>query len=841
MPPPCYKQQSVSLEFFLGPERTFLKSKIIFAPNYGKPTDLVLQGDNIQLNNLKIDGRKIPLECLTFRKQELIIPKKFFGLRDFQVEMENVLSPTTNKSLEGLYLSEGIFVTQCEPEGFRKICYSLDRPDVLSIYSVRIHGSYAHLLSNGNQITVKKNYSEWHDPFPKPSYLFALVAGDLIFDEASFTTSSGKVVSLKVFHKKEHVGKTKHALNCIKRAMAWDQIAYGREYDLDVFNIVAVDDFNAGAMENKGLNIFNSKYILYDENLSTDSDYAQIEAIIAHEYFHNWTGNRVTCRDWFQLCLKEGLTVLREQEYVEDHLEKEVSRINQIDFLIKHQFKEDAGPLSHSARPKKYLEINNFYTATVYEKSAEIIRMLKTIIGREKFLEGMNQFFKNQDGCASTLEDFKEAFESVLNENLDKFFKWFHEPGTPKLVVSEKYTGKNYKVTFRQEKPTRPGKYSNKIMPITYKILSSKGRFLQPKKTLVLNRKTCSIELKNQNEKPAISLLNSLSAPVLIEFKQSVDDMLSILEFETDFTSVWTAKKNLDYVALEKIDSEQSDIENIISRTYKILRDKLDTPSLLAKLTELPTDNEYFFKLLETRIPDPEAIRINLLKYGALYKKYFEEFSISYFKNFTHHKLYLRKNSYYQERALACALIFLNKETDLLDDFVDIIFNDTDNMSLKISCLISYIVKKDEKENIKKFYSKYGTDKALLNKWFAMQIQYSTPRLALDRLHELTNHRDFNMFNPNNFNSLIGTFAKRNFHAFHQKNGSGYMAIAEWIRRIDTENPQIAASTTKAFEQIKFLPHIYRETAKDALNTLPKDDNLSRATSEILYKIKTFL
>ena len=295
--------------------------------------------------------------------------------------MENVLSPTTNKSLEGLYLSDGIFVTQCEPEGFRKICYSLDRPDVLSTYNVRIHGSYTHLLSNGNPLTVSKNYSEWFDPFAKPSYLFALVAGDLIFDEGSFTTSSGRVVTLKVFHKKEHIGKAKHALNCIKKAMAWDQIAYGREYDLDVFNIVAIDDFNAGAMENKGLNIFNSKYILYDENLSTDEDYAHIEAIIAHEYFHNWTGNRVTCRDWFQLCLKEGLTVLREQEYVEDQLEKEVSRINQIDFLIKYQFKEDAGPLSHAPRPSKYLEINNFYTATVYEKSAEIVRMLKTIIG----------------------------------------------------------------------------------------------------------------------------------------------------------------------------------------------------------------------------------------------------------------------------------------------------------------------------------------------------------------------------------------------------------------------------------------------------------------------------
>ena len=839
--PPFFRQHSVSLEFFLDPEKTIVRSNIVFAPNCGEPTDLKLQGENIQLSYLKIGDKKIELKCLTFGQHDLIIPKKFLSSGDFEVEMENVLSPETNKSLEGLYLSEGIFVTQCEPEGFRKICYSLDRPDVLSTYRVRIHGSYAHLLSNGNPITITKNYSEWHDPFPKPSYLFALVAGDLIFHEGTFTTSSGNLVTLKIFHKKEHLGKAKHALNCIKKAMAWDEINYGREYDLDVFNIVAIDDFNAGAMENKGLNIFNSKYILYDESLSTDADYALIEAIIAHEYFHNWTGNRVTCRDWFQLCLKEGLTVFREQEYVQDQLEKEVSRINQTDFLIKQQFKEDAGPLSHSVRPTKYVEINNFYTATVYEKSAEIIRMLKTIIGRKKFLEGMDQFFKNQDGRACTLEDFQEAFELVLNKNLDQFFKWFHEPGTPKLVVSEKYIGKNYKVTFKQEKPMKPGKYSNKVMPITYKILNSKGLFLQRKKTLVIDRKTSSIELKNQNEKPVISLLNSFSAPVLVEFKQPIDDLFSILEFETDFTSIWMAKKKLDYIALEKIASSKSDVENVISRTYETLVKKVDNPSLLAKLLELPSDNEYFSKLLETDIPEPKSIEINRRKYETFYKKYFKEFSISYFENFIRQKLYLRKNSDYQKRMLTCALIFLNKDTNFLNDFINIIFNNSDNMTLKVSCLITYIVKKDEEENVNKFYQEYGKDKALLNKWFAMQIQYSTPKLALDRLDELTNHGDFNMFNPNNFNSLVGTFAKRNFHAFHQRNGKGYNVIAEWIKKIDVENPQLAASTTKAFEQIRFLPHIYREKAKAALNTLPNDENLSRDTSEILHKIRAFL
>ena len=839
--PPIYKQQSVSLEFFLDPEKTILKSKIQFSRDNGIPTDLVLQGENIQLSYLKIDGKNIGLDHLTFGEHTIVIPKKFLGPRDFQVEMENILDPSTNKTLEGLYLSEGIFVTQCEPEGFRKICYSLDRPDVLSTYTVRIHGSYAHMLSNGNPITISNNYSEWRDPFPKPSYLFALVAGDLIFDEETFTTLSGKLVKIKIFYQKEHVGKAKHALICIKKAMAWDEINYGREYDLDVFNIVAVDDFNAGAMENKGLNIFNSKYILCDDETSTDSDFALTEAIIAHEYFHNWTGNRVTCRDWFQLCLKEGLTVFREQEYMEDQLEKEISRINQTDFLIKNQFKEDAGPLSHSARPTKYFEINNFYTATVYEKSAEIIRMLKKILGREKFLEGMDQFFKNQDGCACTLEDFQKDFELVLGKNLEKFFKWFHEPGTPKLVVSEKFVGKNYKVTFRQEKPINHQKYSNKVIPITYKILNSKGQFIEPEKTLVLDKKTSSIELKNLNEKPVISLLNSFSAPVIVKFKQSIDDLFAILEFETDFTSMWMTKKKLDYIVLEKIASDQPIVENIISRVYEILINKMDKRSLLAKLLEPLNDNEYFSRLLETTTPDPYAMQTELRKFEDLYKECFKEFSITYFKSFIHNRQYLRENSNYQERQLACALIFLNRGTNFLDDFLDIIFNTSNNMSLKASCLINYIGRNDKKENVKKFYLQYGKNKALLNKWFATQIQYSTPKLALDRLRELTTHSDFNMYNPNNFNSVIGTFAKRNFHAFHQKDGYGYKEIADWIKKIDPENPQIAASTTKAFEQIKFLPNIYRAKAKATLKALSNGNNLSKDTSEILNKIKASL
>jgi aminopeptidase N len=409
------------------------------------------------------------------------------------------------------------------------------------------------------------------------------------------------------------------------------------------------------------------------------------------------------------------------------------------------------------------------------------------------------------------------------------------------LVVSEKYVGKNYEVTIRQEKPRKPGKYSNKVIPIKYKVFTSDGQCLQRENTLVLNRKTSSIKLKNLDHKPAISLLNSFSAPVLVEFEQPIDDLLSILEYETDFTSIWMAKKSLDYIVLKKIASNPSDAEDLVSQIYQILIKKLETSLLLAKLLELPSDNEYFTKLLETcTTVDPNSIQKNLLKCSSLYEMYFKEFSISYFKRFIDKKLYLRQNSHHRERALACALIFLNRDTTFLDDCINIIFNNSNNMSLQVSCLINSLFKKDENEKVNKFYLKYGKEKPLLNKWFSMQVQYSTPRLASVRLHRLTKHKDFNMLNPNNVNSLIGTFAKRNFHAFHQKDGTGYKVIADWIMKLDPVNPQIAANTSKAFEQIKFLPHIYREKAKATLSTLYDNDNLSKDTYEVLHKIKAF-
>ncbi len=656
---PTYQQACVSLEFFLSPRLTTLKSKFFFKPNKDRHSDLVLCGEDIRLNYLKISGRKIENKKVIFKRGLLIIPQELLGSGDFYLEMENDLNPETNKSLEGLYLSDGVLVTQCEAEGFRKICYCLDRPDVLSRYRVKIHGSYNHLLSNGNPVKISKNYSEWYDPVPKPSYLFALVAGDLVFEEGEFRTKTGRKITIRIFHKKEHLGKTSHALNCIKRAMAWDEVNYGREYDLDIFMVVAIDDFNAGAMENKGLNIFNSKYILYDEALSTDADYKLIEAIIAHEYFHNWTGNRITCRDWFQLCLKEGLTVLREQEYIESRFDKGVSRIDQIDYLFQHQFKEDAGPLSHAVRPTKYQEINNFYTATVYEKSAEIIRMLKTIIGREKFLEGMDLFFKLYDGVACTLEDFQQTFETILKEKLTRFFRWYHQSGTPKLLVSETYCNNLYCVTLIQENRRKKGRHSNKVIPITIKVLNRKGKFLKAEKTLVLDKKKLTIKMTSQDEKPIISLLNSFSAPVLVEFNQPINDLFTIMEHETDYPSIWLAKKKLDYIALEKIASNSSDRESIIERIVQILIKKVKKKGLLSKLLQLPDDNEYFSKLLENNnTADPYIIKQNLSIYYDLYKKYFKEFSVSYFKSFIDRELYQRKYSDHEDRALACALIF---------------------------------------------------------------------------------------------------------------------------------------------------------------------------------------
>ena len=839
--PPNFLIKNIVLDFNLDRKKTILKSELSFYVNKinSKKSDLVLDGEKINLKSLSINKQKVNFKRLVFKNNKMIVPKDLLKANCFTLEMENHIDPSSNKSLEGLYLSNNIICTQCEAEGFRKFCYSLDRPDILATYTVRLRGKYNCLLSNGNLIKQNPYFAEWSDPFPKPTYLFALVAGDLVFHEDEFITINKKRVNIKIYHKKKDKGKTFHAMNSIKRAMRWDEIHYNREYDLDCFMIVAIDDFNAGAMENKGLNIFNSRYVLYDDEKSTDSDFKFIEGIIAHEYFHNWTGNRITCRDWFQLCLKEGLTVFREQEYTEQETNGLVERIEQVEFLLKNQFPEDSGSLSHAVRPDKYKEINNFYTATVYEKGAEIIRMLKIISGEKRYKQALELYFSRYDGKACTVEDFQKVFEDCLGMNLSQFFNWYNEKGTPKIRVDESLSKGNYEVTIRQVSRKSTGQWDSKVIPIVYSIINHQGKELVPSTLLILDKPMKRISIKCKKEKPTLSLLKGFSAPVVLEFNQSIRDLKNIVSNDRDYTSVWLAKNKLDYICLQNINSKKDKTaKTIVADFVKILIQNKRDFSLLAKLISTPTELGYFSKLCETEKKiDPQKLILNLKKYRELFSREIIGFAKDYLDRFVLEKKYKSKHSNVSERSLAVALL---KHATVLDEEcleAKKMFKLTDSMTLKIACLSLLISCDKGNDQLYYFYSKFKNDRVLKDKWFAIQAQFCPSNKVEETIPALCNHKDFKILNPNSFSSIITTFAKMNYSGFNLKNGKGYQIVAEWIRKIDSFNPQVAARASKAFEHIQYLHKEYSNMALNSLSIIKKNPSLSKDTNEIIQKI----
>ena len=839
---PSYLVKQVVLDFCIDKKKTVLKSEFTLQANkmINEKEDLILDGENIKLKKLSINGRKINLKNVIFKKDIMIISKNLINSQEFTIEMENHIDPSSNKSLEGLYLSNDIICTQCEPEGFRKICYSIDRPDVLATYKVRLRGPYRCLLSNGNQLKKSSYFAEWYDPFPKPTYLFAIVAGDLNFHQDEFITMNKKRVSLRIYHKDKDKGKTYHAMNCLKNVMRWDEIHYQREYDLDTFMIVAIDDFNAGAMENKGLNIFNSKYVLYDEERSTDTDFKFIEAIIAHEYFHNWTGNRITCRDWFQLCLKEGLTVFREQEYMAQGAKGLINRVEEVEFLLKNQFPEDAGPLSHAVRPSKYKEINNFYTATVYEKGAEIIRMLKIIAGEKIYKKALQKYFSKHDGKASTVEDLQEIFEDCLGMNLSNFFNWYSESGTPRLRVDEQYCDGIYEAEITQELKNSRDKSLCKVIPIVYSIINQKGDDLVASKLLVHDKPKKTISLKYEKEKPTLSLFRGFSAPVIVEFKQSESDLKNILSNEKDFTSIWLAKDKLDYLCLHKLSDADREANSFVKNFVKILTRNKKNLDLLSKLITPPTEHEYFTKLCSTeKHIDPEVIVSNLKAYKNQFSREIYDYADSYLTTFLSKEKFLRNHSSISERSFAIAVLKHKENIDNKCTLAKKMFKLTDSMTLKIACLSILIAKGKGEKQLNSFYCQYQDDRSLMDKWFSIQVQFCPPKQAETIIKSLCEHKKFKLLNPNNFNSVITTFAKKNFSGFNLKNGKGYQLVTKWIKKIDTFNPQVAARATKTFEHISFLPDHYSCKALKPLKDLQRTKNLSKDTSEIIENIIT--
>ena len=604
---PAYLVDDVQLTFRLHPTQTRVLSRVAFRPNPDSDQqNFMLNGENMRLISAKIDGKECAPKIENGRLTVDVPDAAFI----WEAEVE--ISPETNTALEGLYMSGGMYCTQCEAEGFRKITFYPDRPDVMACFTVRIESKLPVLLSNGNPGAQGEGWVEWHDPWPKPAYLFALVAGNLVNHADQFTTQSGKDVDLNIWVRPGDEDKCSFGMEALKASMRWDEVEYHREYDLDIFNIVAVDDFNMGAMENKGLNIFNSSCVLASPETSTDSNFERIEAIIAHEYFHNWTGNRITCRDWFQLCLKEGLTVFRDSQFTADRRSASVKRINDVINLRGRQFREDNGPLAHPVRPDSFVEINNFYTTTVYEKGAELIRMLKTLISDTSYAKAVALYFERHDGDAATIEDWLAVFEDSTGRDLTQFKIWYEQAGTPRLTVRDSFENGQYMLHFKQHTPETPGqsKKDPRVIPIAVGLLDSSGKEVQATTVLELNQSEMSFSFDGLNSRPTPSILRDFSAPVILEQEISNDRLAFLLAHDTDPFNKWAAGEALGRNVLVKMVIDDSPPETaLLDALLAVARDDALDPSFRALTLSLPSEDDIATTLhSQGHIPDPHAI-----------------------------------------------------------------------------------------------------------------------------------------------------------------------------------------------------------------------------------------
>ena len=604
---PAYLVDDVQLTFRLHPTQTRVLSRVAFRPNPDSDQqNFMLNGENMRLISAKIDGKECAPKIENGRLTVDVPDAAFI----WEAEVE--ISPETNTALEGLYMSGGMYCTQCEAEGFRKITFYPDRPDVMACFTVRIESKLPVLLSNGNPSAQGEGWVEWHDPWPKPAYLFALVAGNLVNHADQFTTQSGKDVDLNIWVRPGDEDKCSFGMEALKASMRWDEVEYHREYDLDIFNIVAVDDFNMGAMENKGLNIFNSSCVLASPETSTDSNFERIEAIIAHEYFHNWTGNRITCRDWFQLCLKEGLTVFRDSQFTADRRSASVKRINDVINLRGRQFREDNGPLAHPVRPDSFVEINNFYTTTVYEKGAELIRMLKTLISDTSYAKAVALYFERHDGDAATIEDWLAVFEDSTGRDLTQFKIWYEQAGTPRLTVRDSFENGQYMLHFKQHTPETPGqsKKDPRVIPIAVGLLDSSGKEVQATTVLELNQSEMSFSFDGLNSRPTPSILRDFSAPVILEQEISNDRLAFLLAHDTDPFNKWAAGEALGRNVLVKMVIDDSPPETaLLDALLAVARDDALDPSFRALTLSLPSEDDIATTLhSQGHIPDPHAI-----------------------------------------------------------------------------------------------------------------------------------------------------------------------------------------------------------------------------------------
>ncbi|WP_417259234.1 aminopeptidase N [Celeribacter sp.] len=832
---PHHWVRDVHLTFRLAPKATRVLSRITFVPNAENGGDLILNGEELTLITATVDGAIVPMEVSDthLRIKSADLPQKPFT---FEAEVE--IAPEDNTALEGLYMSNGMYCTQCEAEGFRKITYYPDRPDVMATFTVRAEGDYPVLLSNGNPVASGDGWAEWHDPWPKPAYLFALVAGDLVNHAGSFTTKSGKDVELNIYVRKGDEDKCAFGMQALKDAMAWDEKTYGREYDLDIFNIVAVDDFNMGAMENKGLNVFNSSCVLASQATSTDANFERIEGIIAHEYFHNWTGNRITCRDWFQLCLKEGLTVYRDQMFSGDMRSHPVKRIEEVLTLRARQFREDNGPLAHPVRPASFVEINNFYTATVYEKGAEIIGMLRRLVGDEAYRKGCDLYFERHDGQAVTIEDWLKAFEDATGRDLSHFAQWYSQAGTPRLTMSEEWTDGTLTLTFAQSTPPTPGQDEKnpQVIPIAVGLIGPNGDEVLPTTVLEMTEAEQSFTFEGLGARPVASVLRDFSAPVILQRDMDAATRAFLLAHDTDPFQKWEMGRMLSKDTLiNMITSSGTPAADYLDALKTVLSDESLDPAFRALVLGLPSQDDLAQTLFDAgQTPDPqkiyearEALRRALARHMSdILPTLFRQHETPQFKPDADGS---------GKRALRLSVLSL---LTLLDDgeAARTLFAAADNMTEQEGSLQALLAAGLGTDELQAFEKQWKEDRLVMDKWFMMQVAFAAPDTAAATAEALTRHPAFTMKNPNRFRAVFGALTS-NHAGFHHDSGAAYDLLAKNLISLDKLNPQTTARMSAAFETWRRYDSVRQAKIRAQLDRMLATDGLSRDTTEMVTRI----
>ena len=859
---PDYKIRTVDLTFDLDEQNTTVKSVLHLVADYDVPKGghpLVLDGRELELKSIKIDGEAVDERAYSLDDESLTI---YNPPADFKLEIETVIHPKANTKLEGLYVSNGTFCSQNEPEGFRRITYFLDHPDVMSVYTTTLiadKSKYPVMLSNGNPIKEEtlpdgKTAVTWFDPFPKPCYLFCVVVGDLGSIHDTYTTKSGRLVKLGLYVEHGEEPKAKWGLESLKRAMKWDEDVYGLEYDLDLFNIVAVSDFNMGAMENKGLNLFNSSCALADPVTATDTDFAHVEGVIAHEYFHNWSGDRVTARDWFNLSLKEGLTVYRDQEFSRDMRGRTLGRINDVFALRTFQFPEDAGPLAHSVRPESYVEINNYYTATVYDKGAEVIRMYERLLGKETFIKGNQLYFERHDGQAVTIDDYAKCMEDVSGKDLTQFKRWYSQAGTPTVYAEGKYDGKakTYTLTLRQEtKPTpnQPEKLPF-VIPLRIGLIGKDGKDMplqlqgekEPQGTsrvIVLDKDSEVFTFVNVAEQPVLSGNRDFTAPIHFVMDYTDAERLHQARCDSDLFNRWDA---FQQYGVEQILNMVKDIQNgkepTLPEAYfdvweSYLTDKTLDKGFVARAITLPQEN-YLADQMD--VVDVDAIhKARYFVKQAIAKRFEKELRAVYDENNSDAE-YTPSPEQSARRALKnMALSFLG-DLGTNNELVEKQYAQANNMTDKLAAMnIASNSKNPKREAIMDdFYQTYKNEKAAVNKWIFTNACADRPD-AVNVVRKLLTHPAFNIKNPNNVRSLMGGFAY-NQTEFHKLDGSGYDFAVEMAYKMDDMNPQMAAHMVKPLTRWKRFDAKRQEMMKKALEKVLEKKNLSKNVYELVTK-----